>query len=97
MQDSAEKAIRDRVIRYFDYKDGVFRRFFTSPFEQFAQHVGKPFVVVKQTRALKLATDDECGEDDMYFIRFDDGVMIEAFGHEVCVLNYGKCIPVLLD
>jgi hypothetical protein len=89
--DTAERAKADSRITVLDYDDTKFRGFFTSPFDQYAEHIGKPFTVVRQIRPLKLATDEEEGEDDMYEIRFEDGTTIEVFGHEVCILHYDKC------
>jgi hypothetical protein len=90
-QDSPEQAQADARLTELAYDDGKFRSFFTTPFSQYKEHIGKHFVVVKQTRELKLSTEDEDGEDDMYLIRFDDGVEIEAWGHEVCVLDCSRC------
>ena len=93
LKDSPELAIRDKAITNLHYHEGQFRQFFTSPFEQYAEHIGKPFTVVKETRPGKPETDESEAEDDMYLIRFEDGTEIEAFGHEVCVLDYEKCLP----
>lgn len=93
--DSPEIARRDRAITVLYYREGQFRQFFTSPFQQYAEHVGKPFTVVREIRPLTLATDETEGEDDMYLIRFEDGTEIEAFGHEVCVLDYEQCLPAM--
>lgn len=95
--DSSEKAMRDRVITNLDYHEGQFRQFFTSPFEQYAEYIGEPFTVIRQIRELQLPTEDMDGEDDMYLIRFADGTEIEAFGHEVCILNYERCLPLIND
>lgn len=92
-QDTPEMAKRDAAITSLHYHEGQFRQFFTSPFKQYAEHIGKPFTVVKQIREMKCAPENEDGEDDMYLIRFEDGTEIEAFGHEVCVLQYDKCFP----
>jgi hypothetical protein len=89
--DTSEQAKRDASLTVLDYDDARFRKFFTTPFEQYKEHVGKAFVVVKQTRPLKLATETEDGEDDMYLIKLETGEEIEAFGHEVCFLNYENC------
>ncbi len=89
-RDSPEYARSDRTIHRFDYKPGVFRSFFTTPFEQYKEHLGEHFTVVKQ---LPDSEAEEGGQgEDMYLIRFDDGTEIEAWGHEVCVLNYRKCL-----
>jgi len=31
----------------------------------------------------------------MYLIRLEGKIEIEAFGHEVCVLDYENCVPKL--
>lgn len=95
MIDSPELAIRDKIITSLHYKEGVFRKFFTSPFQEFKRFVGKPFIVLNQIRPLKIETDDSEAEDDMYQIQFDDGTIIDAFGHEICQLEYQKCSPKL--
>jgi len=95
MTDSPEIARRDSRITALNYHEGKFRKFFTSPFQQHAAHVGKSFQMVKEIRPIKLETDESEAEDDMYLIRFEDGTEIEAFGHEVCVLDYEKCVPKL--
>lgn len=93
MMDSPEIAQRDKAITVLNYHEGNFRQYFTSPFEQYASHVGKPFIVVEQTQFSKPETEDSDPLEDMYLIRFEDGTEIEAFGHEVCVLEYDKCLP----
>ena len=95
--DSPKQAHRDTKIQNFHYEDKVFRQFFTTPFEQYKTYVGESFEVVRQIQELKFATDDEDGEDDMYVIRFNDGVEIEAYGHEICQLDYDKCTPIVQD
>jgi len=95
--DSPEIAKRDRVITTLHYENDQFRQFFTSPFDQYAEHVGKAFTVIKKTQEFKNATDHEEGKEDMYLIRFEDGTEIEAFGHEVCILDYEKCYPLMKD
>lgn len=97
MIDSTQQAQRDAKISSFDYQEGVFRQFFTTPFEQYAEHIGKQFEVVKQTRPGQDETDKQEAEDDMYLIRFLDGLEIDTFGHEVCVLNYDKCLPKIVN
>lgn len=88
--DSAEQAGDDALFTRFDYHEDQFRRFFTTPYEQFKAFIGKPFTVVNR---LKNSEDAAGGEGEaMYRIRFDaDGAEINAYGHEVCVLDYGKC------
>lgn len=90
MQDTVEKAIEDRKIYSFDYKVGEFRQFFTTPFEQYSEHVGKPFQVVRRLPDAE-SVDDVPGED-MYLIRFEDGTEIESWGHECCELIYENCL-----
>lgn len=91
--DSEEKAKRDAAITVLHYKEGQFRQFFTSPFVEYKERIGQRFTVVREIRPAKLPTEEEEGEDDMYLIRFEDGTEIDAFGHEVCILNYEKCHP----
>ncbi len=84
--DSPEKAELDRGIHSFEYTSGLFRKYFTSPFTQYKQYVGKEFKVIRQIHI------DEENDEDAYLIEFiDDGACIEAWGHEVCVLNYAEC------
>lgn len=94
MTDSKELAIRDSKITCFDYHEGLFREFFTSPYEQYAPRIGQKFSVVEQLRPSKEETETSEAEDDMYKIRFEDGEEISVFGHEVCQLIYEKCKPV---
>jgi hypothetical protein len=89
--DTPDKAKQDAALTSLDYKHGEFRKYFTSPYDQYKEHIGKAFTVIRQTQSLKLATDEEEGKDDMYLIKLETGEEIEAFGHEVCVLNYSKC------
>lgn len=92
-EDTPEMAVRDREITDLDYEDGVYRRYFTTPYDENRERVGQPFIVLKQIQKLKMATDEEDGEDDMYLIQFEDGKEVQAFGHEVCKLIYEKCSP----
>lgn len=95
MQDSKELAIRDAQIRNFEYTPGVFRQYFTSPFNQYEDYVGKPFKVLRIIRPLTPSTENSDGEDDMYSIEFTDcGTKIDAYGHEVCQLKYESCFPI---
>lgn len=91
--DSPQQAHRDTKIQNFHYKDSEFRKFFTTPFDQYKQYVGKPFEVVMKTNDVKFEPDDE----DTYIIRFEDGEEINAFGHEVCQLDYEKCTPLVMN
>lgn len=94
MQDSKELAIRDSNITSFDYTPGSFRNYFTSPFDQYKNYVGKPFNVLKIIRPMMPETKNSDAEDDMYSIQFTDcESKIDAFGHEVCQLNYESCVP----
>ena len=90
-QDSPKRAKEDQFITVLHYMEGVFRSHFTSPFEQYHKHVGKPFTVLHRIRPSRAESSRHDAEDDMYMIRFADGTEIEAFGHEVCILNYAKC------
>lgn len=90
-QDSPERAKQDRRLTNLHYEPGCFRSFFTTPFEQYAEHVGKRFVVLQHTLKGHPETDTKEAQEDMYRIQFDDGVEIPAFGHEVCILNYARC------
>lgn len=92
--DSPEKAVRDRAITTLEYHEGVFRQFFTTPYSENSEHVGKPFKVLRQVRPSKWGTKNDEDEDDMYEIQFEDGTKIQVYGHEVCVLDYEKCLPV---
>lgn len=84
--DTPEKAQRDSGIHNFEYNSGVFRKYFTSPFTQYKEYIGKEFKVIKQIHI------DEENDEDAYLIEFiDGGAVIEAWGHEVCVLNYAEC------
>ncbi len=91
-RDSPALAKRDAQITDLHYEPGEFRQYFTTPFEQYAAHIGKPFEVVKQLPDAEPAEEGGEGED-MYLIRFEDGTEIEAWGHEVCVLDYEHCKP----
>lgn len=91
-KDSVDKAKRDRQITTLHYHEGVFREFFTTPYSDQSKHVGKKFDVIIQTR--KSGMEDGEHVDDMYLIRFEDGTEIQAYGHEVCVLDYERCHPV---
>lgn len=94
MQDSKELAIRDAQIRSFELYSNVFRKYFTSPFNQYKDFVGKSFKVLTQIRPFIPSTEDVDGEDDVYSIQFTDcNTIIHAFGHEVCQLKYELCIP----
>lgn len=94
MQDSKELAIRDAQIRSFEYNPGVFRKYFTSPFNQYKDFVGKPFKVLKTIQPLIPETENFDTEETMYHIEFTDcNTKIDAFGHEVCQLQYELCIP----
>lgn len=67
------------------YQPGVFRERFVSPWEQYRERVGQKFTVIKQTHKLVIDSEDQEGEEDVYLIRFEDGVEIEAWGSEVGV------------
>ena len=90
-QDSPEKAKDDRTITNLYYEPGCFRQFFTTPFEQYAEHIGKPFHVLRQTQKGAAETKNHEAKEDMYQIQFEDGTTIDAWGHEVCILNYPRC------
>ena len=85
--DSPEKAQKDSLLTQLDYEDGVFRKFFTTPFLQYKKHIGKMFTVIKTFDI----EDSKGDKEDAYLIRLEDGTEIEAFAHEVCVLIYDKC------
>ena len=88
--DSPEQAKQDSHFLHLTYEQGVFRQYFTTPFQQYKSRIGTSFEVVKQLPNAE-APNGETGED-MYLIRFEDGEEIHAYGHEVCVLNYNQCI-----
>jgi len=95
MKDSPEIAHRDKIITVLNYHEGQFREFFTSPYRQYAEHIGKPFHVVKKIQPSKEETENSDGQEVMYLIRLEGKIEIEAFGHEVCVLDYENCVPKL--
>jgi len=89
MKDSPEQAKADAALTVFDYYPGVFRKYFTSPFEQYADRVGQPFTVLRSLQDEGMDGDEWV--EDMYTIRFEDGEEIEAWGHEVCELRSEAC------
>lgn len=84
-QDTPEQAWKDQVRGIYDYEPECFRRFFTSPFEQYHEHVGKSFIVIRRLPDAEPAEEGSPGED-MYLIQVETGEEIQAFGHEVCLL-----------
>lgn len=87
--DSPHKALQDAALTNLDYTPEIFRKFFTSPFEQYRDRVGQRFTVINRVEDAE-SVDGGPGED-MYLIRFKDGEEIIAWGHEVCVLDYEQC------
>ena len=87
-QDSPERARADADLPGFSYTADVFRQFFTTPFEDYKEHIGKRFTVLGPDRESEKNLEYA---EEMYKIRFDDGIEITAWGHEVCVLNYRHC------
>jgi hypothetical protein len=89
--DTPEQARIDCRLQSYDYTPGVFRKYFTSPYQQYAQHVGRPFTVVKRQPDAE-GPDEGTTADDMYLIRFEgDALEITAWGHEVCQLIRANC------
>jgi hypothetical protein len=86
--DTPEQAEKDRSITNLDYEPGVFRRYFTSPFDQYKERIGQAFTVLGRDEEAEAGLENH---EDMYRIRFEDGTEITAWGHEVCVLNYENC------
>lgn len=87
--DTAEEAVKDRAITVLRYFEGFFRRYFTSPYEQYARYVGQPFTVLGSSPDEVLEGEDATGP--MYQIKFSDGAVITAWGHEVCLLDRPRC------
>ncbi len=83
--DTPELAISDCGLVDFNYEKGQFRRYFTTPFTQHSNHIGKEFIVVKRLPDAEPVDEGVEGED-MWLIRFEGGIEIEAWGHEVCLL-----------
>lgn len=99
--DSPKQAYRDAEITNFDYQQGVFRKYFTTPFKQYKKYIGEPFEVMQPTQlnATRHCNDADVHDDEdvFYIIRFNDGMQITAFGHEICRLNYDECTPIVQD
>lgn len=91
--DTPQQAVLDARLTCLHYYDGIHRKYFTSPFSQFADRVGQSFEVLRCTQPMRPATDDEEGQEDLYEIRFADGETITVFGHEVCLLNRARSRP----
>ncbi len=92
IEDTPEQAQDDCALSNFDYEPDTFRKFFTTPFDQYKEHVGKAFTVLgHDTEAEQQVVDDGGEFEEMYRIRLEDGTEITAWGHEVCVLKYDKC------
>ena len=67
--------------RVWNYIPGEFRDTFDSPFEQYADRIGQRFTVLGRNHEAELGLEEP---EDMYRIRFEDGVEITAWGLEVC-------------
>jgi hypothetical protein len=92
--DTAEEAIKDAKITDLFYYEDCFRSYFTSPYNQYDEHIGKPFKVLghdTEAEAEAEADADLEHPEDMYKIQFEDGTIITAWGHEVCILDRLKC------
>ena len=76
--DAAGQLVQSGCI---NYEKAGFRTLFCSPFEQYTQHVGKPFRVIRYMADKVLPLDEP---EDMYLIEID-GQEIEAWGYEVCM------------
>lgn len=84
MQDSPELAKQDSLLTHFDYKPDVFRKYFTTPFMQYREHIGKTFTVLDAAHAARSQLESY---EHMYTIKLSSGEIIIAWGHEVCELN----------
>ena len=95
--DTPEEAVKDAQITVLYYFDDVFRKYFTSPYEQYEDRIGQEFTVLGHDLQAEQESKDAAGFEDhekgesIYNIRFNDGVEIVADGHEVCVLDRPKC------
>lgn len=89
--DTVEDAHADRKVSVYDYEPDSFRRFFTTPFDEFAERIGEPFTVIGHETEDERSMANDGAFEDLYRIRFADGQEISAYGHEVCVLNRDKC------
>jgi hypothetical protein len=85
-KDTPEQAIADCRLTSFQYYAGKFRKFFTSPYQQYEEYVGSPFKVLGID---KQGTKD-AGET-LYRIQLKNGMKITAWGLEVCKPNRKKC------
>jgi hypothetical protein len=68
--------------KWWGYVPDHFRDRFVSPFEQYAERVGQPFVVLGRDFDAEANLDEH---ELLYRIRFPDGTEITAWGEEVCV------------
>lgn len=85
-KDTPGQAEDDARLTSFFYDKTKFRKYFTTPYQQYAKYIGMPFKVIRRdAKASK-----EAGED-IFLIKFADGTKISAWGLEVCKLNRRKC------
>lgn len=88
-REAIEACRRESRKQSWPYRPGIFRERFVSPFEQYAERIGQRFVVVHTLcKQGEEVYDDEGNVIDhleMYRIRFEDGMEIDAWGEEACV------------
>ena len=89
--DTPEQARIDCRLQSYDYTPEVFRKYFTSPYQQHGQHVGRPFTVVTREPHAEGLDEGTTALLCTSFVSRGDALEITAWGHEVCQLMGAHC------